>query len=159
VSERGWHVGRWGPLGWAETAVKGAAQVIGIVALARAAGDPSSDPGGLLLAQLVILGVLSLGLVAAIADRVMEREIISMAFVIPNNVAHWGMAYALATTPGPGRLLAVFCALMLAGEAIKLAFLARTGYRVRTASPGVVYGLTVFYAAGYAVILVLDALR
>lgn len=153
---RGWYVGSWPPLAWVETAVKGAAQVVGIVVLARALGDEVAWPDGVRLAELILLGVLSLGLVGAIGDRLVEREVVGMAFVISNNVAHWGLVFALATLPGPGALAAIFFALMTAGELVKLAFLATSGYRVRKVPPRVVAGLTATYATAYAVLLGLD---
>lgn len=152
----GWHVARWPALAWLETAVKGAAQVVGIVALARAIGGDIAQPHGMRLAEVVILAVLSLGLLGAIVDRVSEREVIAMAFVIPNNVAHWGVLVALVTSPGPGRLAAIFFALMFTGELIKIAFLRTSGYRVRDLSPTLVVGLTATYAVGYAVAFVFD---
>jgi hypothetical protein len=156
AADRRWYVGEWPPLAWVETAFKGVAQVLGIVALARAWGDDVSWPDGARLAQLVILAVMSLGLLGAVADRIAMREIVSMVFVVPNIVAHWGMVFALATIPGPGSLFAWFCALMLAGEFAKLAFLRTSGFRVRDISPAVVTGLTAAYAAGYGVLLLLE---
>jgi hypothetical protein len=41
--------------------------------------------------------VLSLGLLVAIYDRILEREIIAMVFVILNNLGHWGITAALLT--------------------------------------------------------------
>lgn len=153
---QGWHVARWTGLGWAETLVKGAAQVVALVAFARCLDGDLGWPSGARLAQFVILALLSLGLLAAIADRIAMREVVSMVFVITNNLAHWGMLVALATIPGPGALFPWFCALMLAGEVVKLAFLTTSGFRVRNVSPAVVLGLTVLYAAGYAGMLLLE---
>lgn len=155
-AERRWHVGEWPPLAWVETAVKGIAQVLGIVALVRAWGDDISSPDGARLAQVVILAAMSLGLLAAIADRLAMREIVSMVFVVPNVVAHSGMLFALATASGPGRLFPWFCVAMIAGECAKLAFLRTSGFRVREISPAVVTGLTTAYAAGYGVLLLLE---
>ena len=152
---RRWHVATWPPLAWLETAVKGVAQIIGIVILIDALGDPVRRPNGTRLAEVTLLALVSLGLLAAIADRVAEREVIAMAFVVPNNVAHWGVTVALLTVPGPGDLAAAFFALMLLGELVKLAFLRTSGYRVREVPPRVVTALTGAYAAAYAVLLVL----
>lgn len=157
TTERSWHVGRWGPLGWLETALKGGAIVCGLAAFARAVGDDLAVPSGARLAQWIVMIVLTLGLVGAIADRVAEREIVGMAFVIPNVAAHAGMTVALMGDPGPGSLLVAFAALMLAGDLVKIAFLTTTGFTVRSISPRVVVGLTTFYAASYALLLILDA--
>ncbi len=152
-----WHVARWHPLAWMETAVKVAAHVIALVALGRALQHGGwTWPDGGRLAQFIALSALSLGLVAAIFDRLAEREIIAMIFVLLNNLAHWGMVVALATRPGPGSLLTYFAALMLIGDLVKLRFLAVTRFTVRDTPRSVLYGLTLFYVGGYVVILALQ---
>ena len=158
VSEsRRWHVAPWPPLAWLETVIKLVAIVIGIVALIQAltAGE-FALPGGLRLAQLVILALLSLGLVAAIFDRLAEREILAMVFVVLNNLGHWGMVFAMASKPGPGALLTAFAALMLAGDVVKLVFLRVHDFSVRDTPRAVLYGLTSAYVVGYLVILLLQ---
>ncbi len=156
-STRRWHVAQWSPLAWLETAIKLVAIVLGIVALVQALSAGSlALPGGLRLAQLVILGFLSLGLVAAIFDRLAEREIVAMAFVVLNNLGHWGMVWALASEPGPGALLLAFCALMMAGDLVKLAFLKVPDFTVRDTPRVVLFGLTSAYVVGYLVILLLE---
>jgi len=157
---RGWHVAKWPPLAWLETIVKLAAIVIGIAALAQALSVGTFGlPSGLRLAQLIILALLSLGLVAAIFDRLAEREIVAMVFVLLNNLGHWGMVVALASEPGPGALLIAFAGLMLAGDLVKLVFLRVHDYSVRDTPPAVLYGLTSAYAVGYLVILLLELVR
>jgi len=102
----------------------------------------------------VLLGVAELGLILAVGDRFVERELIAMGFVCIANAAHLGMLFALLADPGPGVLLSLFCAFMFTGEVIKLGFLRTTGFRVREVAPVVVQGLVVGYAAIYAVALV-----
>jgi hypothetical protein len=75
-------------------------------------------PRGVRLAQFVIQAILSLGLVAAIFDRLIERELVAMVFVAFNNLGHWGVVAALASEPGPGSLLIAFCTLMLIGDLV-----------------------------------------
>ena len=157
---RGWHVDKWPPLAWLETALKLAAIIAGIVALAQALSTGTFGlPSGLRLAQLVILALLSLGLVVAIFDRIVEREIVAMVFVLLNNLSHWGMVVALASEPGPGALLIAFAGLMLAGDLVKLVFLRVHDYSVRDTPPAVVYGLTSVWAMGYLAILLLELVR
>jgi hypothetical protein len=154
---RPWHVYPWPPLAWLETVIKLIAIAIGIVALIQAlAGGQFALPGGLRLAQLVILALLSLGLVAAIFDRLAEREIVAMVFVLLNNLGHWGMVIALLGVPGPGALLTAFAALMLAGDVVKLVFLRDHDFSVRDTPRIVLYGLTSVYVVGYLVILLLQ---
>lgn len=154
---RQWRVDRWPALAWLETVIKLLAIALGILALAQAlAGGSFVVPSGLRLAQFVILAFLSLGLVAAIFDRLAEPEIVAMVFVLLNNLGHWGMVIALATEPGPGALLTAFAALMLAGDVVKLVFLKVHDFSVRDTSNAVLLELTSVYVIGYLVILLLQ---
>ena len=82
---RQWHIGNYGPLGWLETALKAGAVVIGIRAgLAALQSGVIALPEGTPLLQMIVLGVMALLLTIAIADRVIDREIIAMIFIIFN---------------------------------------------------------------------------
>lgn len=160
TTQKRWHIAQWGTLAWIETGIKLAAHAVAIVALLRAlSGGPYALPEGWRLAQFALMGLMALGLVGAIFDRILEREIIAMAFVILNNVAHWGMAFALTASVGPGALLPLFCALMLAGDLVKLVFLKTSGFGVRDIPRPVLYLLTGLYVGGYALVLLLELLR
>ena len=151
-----WHIANWSPLGWLETGIKLVAQVAAIIALVNAlSGGTFAAPAGARLIQVIVLAVLALGLTAGIYDRYVGREIIAMAFILLNNVAHWGMVYALLTKPGPGTLLLIFAGLMLLGDLVKLYWLRVSGFTVRNYSRATLFGLTGFYVAGYVIILLL----
>jgi hypothetical protein len=159
-STKKWYVGDWPPLAWAETALKLVAIVFGIVALVQAiSAGAFALPSGPRLAQFLVLAFLSLGLLVAIFDRLAEREIVAMIFVILNNLGHWGMVVALATRPGPGWLLVSFAGLMLLGDLVKLAFLKAHDFSVRDTPRAVLYGLTSVYIVGYLAILLLELMR
>jgi MFS superfamily sulfate permease-like transporter len=150
-----WHVGDWGLLGWTETALKGAGALVGIGALLAALDRGPDAASGARLAGVVVLAVLSLGLVAGIADRLREREAVGFAFILAMVAGHLAMTVALARDESAGGALAAFAALMLAGDLVKLVFLRRTGFRVRAVPPAAVYGLTAAYAAGYVALLLI----
>ncbi len=150
-----WHVGDWGPLGWAETALKTTGVLVGIAALLAALGRDRDGASGARLAAVVILAALSLGLVAGILDRLAGRELVGFLFILGMVAGHVSMTVALARDSGLGGFLAAFAALMLAGDLVKLAFLRTTGFQVRDVPPAVVYGLTAGYAAAYVALLVL----
>jgi hypothetical protein len=159
-SLKDWHVAQWPPLAWLETTVKLAALVVGTVALVQAlSGGTFALPNGLRLVQLILLAFLSLGLVAAIFDRLAEREIVAMVFVLINNLGHWGMVVALASELGPGGLLPAFAGLMLLGDLVKLVFLRVHNFSVRDTPQAVFYGLTSVYVVGYLIILLLELMR
>ena len=79
-----------------------------------------------LLVAMIVLGLLALGLVAAIADRYADREIVGMVFILGMNVGHIAMLIALARDADAGGFLVAFALLMLAGDLVKLVFLATT---------------------------------
>jgi len=153
-SSKKWHVAKWPPLAWLETGLKLVASVIGVVALVQALVASSFRwPAGLRLVQFGVLVLLSLGLVAAIWDRYLEREVVAMVFILLNNLGHWGMVVSLASRPGPGWLLLAFVLLMLAGDAIKLVFLQWQDFSVRDTPRVMLFGLTSSYIVGYLVVL------
>jgi hypothetical protein len=150
-----WHVGSWGPLGAVETLLKGAAFACAFVALAVAAGSGWERPGGAELAQTLLLALAELGLAIAVYDRVMEREITAMAFVVVNNLAHLAIVLALLAERDVAGYVTAFAGLMLAGELVKIAFLRRTAFTVRGHDPALLVAGTAGYAALYAAVLVL----
>ena len=152
-----WHVARWPLLAWLETMVKLVALGIGVWALvSRLPAGALAWPAGGQRVQLIVLVVLSLGLVAAIYDRLLERELVAMGFVLVNNLGHWGMVAYLLMGPADSTWLTVFAALMAAGDLVKIGFLYRHNFQVRDTPPAVLYGLTGFYLLGYLVILALE---
>lgn len=151
-----WHFANWSPLGWLETVIKLVAFAAAISGFINSlAKSEFVAPGGLRLIQVLVLGVLSLGLTLGIVDRYKQREIIAMIFILINNVAHWGMVIALLRLPGPGSALLIFAGLMLLGDLIKLYWLRRSGYTQDGYSPALMYGLVGTYAVGYIIVLLL----
>jgi hypothetical protein len=154
-----WYVAKWPPLAWLETVIKLVALAFGVTALADALSSAEfALPGDMRLAQLILMTILSLGLVAAIFDRFVERELVAMGFVILNNLGHWGMVLALASEQGPGSRLVPFAGLMLLGDLVKLIFLRAHDFQVRDTPRSVLYGLTLFYVVGYVLLLMLELL-
>jgi hypothetical protein len=154
-----WHIADWPPLAWLETVIKLFALLLAILTAYRGIQNWTFEfPSGAILVEWIILLMLSLGLTIAIIDRIQNREILAMGFIILNNLGHWGMTYTLMTDPGPGPLLAVFAALMLLGDLVKFLFLRLHAYTVRDLPRSVLYGLTAVYAIGYIAILLIESL-
>ena len=145
-----WHVTRWGPMGWIETGVKSCAFLCAYLALASSIATGWSTPRGVRIVELALIGTATVGLLAAIGDRLLEREIVAMVFVCFNNFAHLALLASLLTTAGPGHLLTAFAVLMTCGELVKIQFLRSTGFTVRNAPASTVIGLTAAYALVYA---------
>jgi hypothetical protein len=154
TTERSWHFGEHHPLAWAETAVKAVAFVVAYVAFAHALDRGLHSPSGVRIAELALLGAAELGLLLAIADRVIERELVAIGFIVFNNAAHVGMLYALLAVPGPGGLLSIFCAFMLGGEVIKLRWLHKTRPTLRQIGLMAAQAFVVAYAVIYLVALI-----
>jgi hypothetical protein len=153
-ADRAWHVGEYGALGWAETALKAAAFVCAYVAFVQALGRSLHSPNGIHIVELALIGVAELGLLAAIGDRLIERETVAMVFACLNNLAHLGVLYALLAVPGPGGLVSLFCGLMLAGEAVKLVWLEAEHVTMRGLSTLALQALVGGYALIYSAALV-----
>lgn len=160
VRQYRWHIEAWPPLAWLETIIKLVALAVGMSVFLDVSGNGDVDlPGGVRFLQLVILVVLSLGLTLAIGDRLIEREVVSMVFIIFNNLGHWGMALALVLGD-TSHALALFAALMLAGDLVKMLFIAvHRDFTVRDHPRLLLYGLTGVYVAGYGLILILETMR
>ncbi len=151
-----WHIGDWSALGWLETGIKLIAFIAAILALINALSNETfSAPSGVRLIQVIVLAVLSLGLTVGIVDRYSQREIIAMIFILINNLAHWGMVYALLTVPGPGNLILVFTALMILGDLVKIFWLYVSGYTQNGYPQSILYGLTGTFVVGYLIIFLL----
>jgi len=154
---RKWHIANWPALAWLETIIKLIALTIGIsVGVNALAAGKFAFPAGLRLIQFIILIILSLGLVTAIFDRIADREIIAMIFVMFNNLGHLGMVLGLAA--GFERLL-LFGGLMLLGDLVKLWFIRAHNFTVRDFAPRILVALTLFYVVGYALLILLEWMR
>lgn len=154
---KSWYVAQWPMLAWIETLIKLAALMIGIIVGIRSLTMWSfQPPTGPSLVAFILLGLLSLGLLAAVYDRVLEREIIAMGFVVLNNLGHWGMTLSLLNSTMPGRALLAFSQLMLAGDLVKIIFLKVHNFQVRDTPKRVMYALTGLYAAGYLIIALIE---
>ena len=124
ASTKSWHVAKWPPLAWLETLIKLVALGIGMgTAVSALANANFALPNGLRLGQFILLIILSLGLVAAIFDRLADREIIAMVFVILNNLGHWGMVLAQSAATDLGNAIWLFAGLMVLGDLVKIWFI------------------------------------
>jgi len=158
--QKSWHMGHWPALAWLETVIKLAALVIGIMATVQAlAVSELAFPQGIRLVQFVILVILAVGLLAAIFDRLADREIVAMVFVVINNLGHWGMVLAMTAVSTPTTTLPLFAGLMLLGDLVKLWFIRAHQFTVRDYGQKVLVGLTAVYITGYALILLLELIR
>ena len=156
--QKSWHVGQWPALAWLETMIKLAALFIGIITgINTLGGSNFTFPGGWSLVQWIILIILALGLLAAIFDRIADKEIVAMVFVVINNLGHWGMI--LGILGASAALLPWFAGLMLLGDLVKVVFIRVHKFTVREYGQRVLVGLTAVYITGYTLILLLELIK
>ncbi len=152
----GWFIARMGAWEWTETILKLGAIGVAVWAFALSLTEGFVPSLAARLPQVVVMGLASLGILAAIGDRLLTKEITSMVFVLLNNVGHWGMTAALVGGLGTSTPVVAYCAAMLAGDLVKLSFFLRTGLTVRSAPRGAVLGATALYTAAYLAVLILE---
>ncbi len=154
-----WYIHNWTFLGLAETVLKSMAIMIGIWAFYLSQDSQVLIfPSGNRLIQLIILGILSLGIFFAIFNRWQNKEILSMIFVFFNNAGHWGMLLALMRNTG-WFLLTYFALLMMLGDLTKILFLKQTEYTERNISPSLFVYATLFFVVGYGLIDLLSCIN
>ncbi len=145
-SRGGWYLARMGRLEWQETILKLGAIAIGITTFVLVfSTDRLALPDGLRLVQFAILATISLGLFGAIFERLDQKEIGAMVFVLLNNLGHWGLLLSLASGLSGRGLVIAFSILMLAGD-----------LTIRNAAKALVFTIVSLFALGYAVILALE---
>lgn len=160
VPPRQWYLAKYPALAWIETVIKASAMVIGIVALVASLGKGAyALPGGVRFIELLVMAMLSLGLVAAIFDRILDREIVAMIFVLFNNLAHLGIVASLLFLQQANPYLVPFCAIMAVGDMVKTIFLKAHSFQVRDIPQFILFGLTAVYLFGYTIVLTLELFR
>lgn len=160
VSPRQWYIASYPTLAWIETVVKAFAMIIGIAALVISLLKGSfALPKDEQLAELIVMAILATGLVAAIFDRILDREIVAMIFVLFNNLAHWGIITSILFLRDANPYLVPFCAVMAVGDMVKTIFLKAHSFQVRDIPQFILFGLTALYLAGYTIVLTLELYR
>ena len=153
----GWYLARLGWLEWLETILKLGAIAIGITSLVLIFPiDRLALPAGLSLVQFSILFIMSLGLFGATFERLDQKEIGAMVFILLNNMGHWSLLLAIASGFSISSLIIVFSALMLSGDLTKLTFFATSDFTIRNTTKTMVLAVISLFASGYLVILMLE---
>jgi len=156
-TKSGWYIARMGFLEWLETALKLASIGFGIAALAKTLPlEGLSFPGSTALFQIVVLGFISVVLLGAIFGRILQRELFAIAFVIVNNIGHWGLLFSILYGLDEGLYVIGFSSLMLAGDLTKLAFFVRTGFTLRGIPRNILLAQISLFALGYLLIIVAE---
>lgn len=123
-----WHRADWGPLGWAETAIKLIGIAVAVVAAAR--GGAWAVAADHPLAHWLLM-VTAVGYVVAIFDRVQDREVTAMGFWALMVTGHGAMVWAAGGDTWPEGSVVLFALLMALGDAVKIVFFVTTRAQVR----------------------------
>lgn len=151
-----WYRAPMSRLEWLETIFKCAAMVIAFITFVRefSPGD-LQQPAGAAGTQSRILMWMAIALAIAILDRLQQRELFSIGFVVINDLAHWAMYLSFLSGLTAMVPVIAYCALMMIGDTVKIVFFATSGYTVRGAPrPLLLAGVGAFVIA-YGIVLVL----
>jgi len=151
-----WFVTNMGPLEWIETLLKTGAIGIAVFALTQVIDQGFQPVSATRMAEIVLMGIASFGLVMAVYDRLKTREVVSITFVLVNNIGHWSMFTALIGGINISWPVIGFCGLMIAGDLIKFRFFLKTGYTVRNSPRMVLLGMIGVYLMVYAAVLLIE---
>lgn len=151
-----WHVAPMSRLEWLETGLKIVAMIIAFITFARLFdSDGLSSPAGSAGIQSRILFWMAVGLAFAIIDRLQQREMFSIGFVVANDLAHWAMYLSFMSGLSAMAPVIAYCGFMMAGDLAKIAFFSTSPYTVRgIPRPVLLVGVGAFVVA-YGVVLVL----
>jgi hypothetical protein len=154
--KKSWYVAPMAPLEKLETGLKVMAILVAAVMFFQTReASGGTEVAGTLAIQTRIVRVLAIALAIAILDRLQQRELVSIAFVVFNGLAHWGVYFALASGVASAAGLVVYCALMMAGDISKIVFFATTEYTVRRVPKFLLLAGVAAFVVAYGVVLVL----
>lgn len=153
---RGWYVAPMDRLEYLETALKIIAIVIAAVTFITSfQAEELARPAGPAGIQSRILMWMALALAVAVLDRLQQRELVSVFFVIFNDLAHWAMYLSLMSGLGSAIPVVLYAGFMMAGDVVKMVFFATSGYTVRGLPKGVILGGVGLFVLGYGVLIYL----
>lgn len=125
----GLYVANWGLLGWVETALKEVAILAGILAFFATNGLPllavGEHPRPVLL---FMLAALTIAMVFQLGFRVVQRELISIAFAVTMLLGHAALLVSVLRAGDIRAYGLTFALFLLLGDLTKHRFLSDTGY-------------------------------
>jgi len=151
-----WRCQRYGPLGWMETVVKALAIGVGIASLSiysRAERTLKT----LRIVQIVFMAIIGAVLVAMIVQRILDKELFALGFIVVNVIGHWIMVLILILSRDPGAFIFTYAFLMVLGEFIKICFLfLAENIEVKFLTKPILFALSGFFVIFYIIIIILQ---
>lgn len=156
LGDKTWRCEKYGPLGWLEILVK--AMAIGVAVASLSIYTPDSRTyDSIKIAQIVFIGILASTCTFLILQRLVEREIFALIFIVLLSIGHWVLFAMLFQTVDPGAFVFTFCFLMIMGEYVKVMFLfIMNEYEVIWLPKPIHYILTFCLIIGYLTAMVLQ---
>mgnify|MGYP006292024263 FL=1 len=153
---RNWYVAGMSRLEKVETVLKVIAIVIALVTFVTTfqAGE-LARPAGPAGTQSRILMWMAIALAVAIVDRLQQRELVSIGFVVFNDLAHWAMYLSLLSGLTASAAVIFYALFMLAGDIAKMVFFATSGYTVRGLPSVAIVGGVGLFVIGYGALIYL----
>lgn len=153
---RNWYVAGMSRLEKVETVLKAIAIVIALVTFVTTfqAGE-LARPAGPAGTQSRILMWMAIALAVAIVDRLQQRELVSIVFVVFNDLAHWAMYLSLLSGLTASAAVIFYALFMLAGDIAKMVFFATSGYTVRGLPSVAIVGGVGLFVIGYGALIYL----
>jgi len=109
------------------------------------------------VAQIVLMCITGGALIALMVQRVFDRELFALGFIIVHVFGHWIMAIITILSVDPSAFLFTYVFLMILGEYIKLMFLfLADNIEVRFLNKYILYGISAGFIVIYIVILILQ---
>lgn len=156
---RSWYFGRYTPLGWVETILKAIAMFISFLAptLLISRGGPVQ---GLTWPMIILSSLQTLGLFAAIYDRILEKEVTAFVFLLPNIVSHIVVVTVLVAANAMTRELLIYWILFAIADSVKVYYIwTHPELKVRDVPRSTLYYLTFFYIITYILNILLGFAR
>jgi len=151
-----WRCQRYGPLGWMEAAVKLLGIGVGIGSIA-VYDNRSQVYHQTRIAQIVLMCIVGLAMIFQGVQRVFDRELFALGFIIAHLFGHWIMSIITILSVDPGEFLFTYVFLMILGEYIKLMFLfLADNIEVRFLTKPILYGISAGFIVVFIVILILQ---
>jgi len=154
--DKDWRCQRYGPLGWMETLVKVIAIGVAIASLSIYS-HASRVLTAKRITQIVFMGIMGAVYVAGIVQRVLDKELFALGFIIVHVLAHWIMVLILILSDNPGSFIFVYAFLMVLGEFIKLCFLGLAeNIEVKFLTKPILFAISGFFIVCYIIVIILQ---
>jgi ABC-type cobalamin transport system permease subunit len=157
--DRDWRCRKYGPLMWMETLIKLLAVGVGIASLSI---YDNTDYGynGTRLAQCIIMAIVGAGIIALTAQRVLDKELFALGFIILVLVGHWIMTLITFLSKDPASFLFVYVFLMILGEYVRMMYIfLEENLDMRFLNKPILMGISGVFIVLYIVVMIIQVVK